>query len=375
MASRIRGTRGRRSFLADNEPRPYLNRVTALARRGVFAFIAHRVERAQQETRPTYEGTSDTAYQATCTRARSHLPLLLSVCMGILICGAAESVIAETPCVAERCGQHQTAVCIRADGCPSGCGVTCQTSEPQSLSSARHLPSASLVGKRISIDIRTIGGILEDNDTFHFELLTAQGHRYATVLSELYADAHRICHVMTLSRHISLFQECGFDGARGAELAKRWNSGIKELRELHEPRAGTRDPLGERAHEILQGLLSDRQNPLFLLENGSTLVPLPTEQVGEVVQGHARLPLAREIPLHSCSLPKVAKGSLLFDVCRSALPYPPVSIEVKNNFLVLARQTSDETDVLIQVSVKKAGVEGTVPIALLPLRVHAKSRY
>ncbi len=374
MASRTRETRGRRGVVPDYDPRPYHNRVTALARRGVFAFIAHRVEPAQQESRPTYGRTSDTLYQVTRTRARSHLPLLFTVCMAILG-GAAESAIAETPCVAERCGQHQTAVCLRGDGCPSGCGLTCQTSEPQPLAWARHLPSASLVGKRLSIDIRTIGGILENNETFHFELLTAQGHRYATVLSELYADAHRICHVMTLSRHISLFQECGFDGARGAELAKRWNLGIKELRELNEPREDSRHPLGERAHEILQGLLSDRQSPLFLLENGSTLVPLPTEQVGEVVQGHARLPLAREIPLHSCSLPKVAKGSLLFDVCRSALPYPPVSIEVKNNFLVLTRQTSDETDVLIQVSVKKAGVEGPVPIAILPLRVHAKSRY
>ena len=295
--------------------------------------------------------------------------------MGILLCGAADNAIAQTPCVAERCGQHQTTVCLRADGCPSGCGLTCQTSEPQTLSSARHLPRASLVGKRLSIDIRTIGGILETNQTFHFELLTAQGQRYATVLSELYSDAHRLCHVITLSRHISLFQECGSDGARGAELAERWTSGIRELRDLNEPRAGERDPSGERTHEILRGLLSDLQSPLYLLENGSTLVPLPAEQVGEVVQGHPRLPLAREVPLHSCSLPKVAKGSLLFDVCRSALPYPPVSIEVKNNFLVLTRQTSDETDVLIRVSIKEAGVEGTVPIAILPLRVHAKSRY
>ena len=281
-------------------------------------------------------------------------------------------------CMPPVCAAPKQLVCDREDRCPYGCGLSCRESGPPEpgtqpsnpgATSLIMLPPVELLEPKHSVNLTSIEPLLKNGEVIETEILDENLKSYAGALTDFYLTVDSLCHVGTLSKSMALVQHCpaGSGAETGpTELVQQWDSAIEDLIAV----ARGTSP-SSKAVLVLDSSVNTNEQPVYLLQDGSSLIPIRIDEITALVRGEkTKTPLAPlPLKLESCPVPQRATGRRISELCRDALPVPPISIESSKSSLTLKPATKNEANVFVKLSLRGKGEERGEPVALLPVRV------
>ena len=283
----------------------------------------------------------------------------LFVCLALTWVGAL--CVSTRSAVAAPQRSEGVGVAISSKGSPS--------KRPPATKGVVELPAVTIAGseREVSFDLSEIKPLLKAGETLEVELLTREGKGYVEELADFYGLADTLCFMASLSSDLVIAQKC--PRANVTQAVERWRTAMGYLGEI--ARGGTPD---RKAAASYAAFVRSSPGEVYLIENGRRVVPSKVKDLQGIITGATPMANPLAIEFEGCSVPKIAMGPKLSEVCHSALPLPPVQATFNDTLdkLVLSRQTEQKASVVVRITprtkstgnkVKKAA-KGTLTVVL-----------